>query len=395
MRNQWLNFYTGSVEVKVYGLHIERFLNDLVEKRVKIWNMKRMGEQHIVFSIPLHDVGKMRVILRKYDCKVKFLKRSGVPFLTRRLIRNSGFLVGFFVFLICLFLLSNVVWNIEVTGAKPETEHAIRKELAKMGVEKGKFQFFMEDSDAIQRILSQEIDEITWVGVELKGTSYHLQVVEKKEPKKAKVYDIQNLVANKKAIIRKVLVEQGKAKVNVNEYVHKGQLLVSSNIGKDEKSVHVPAKGIVLGEIWYKSNVEIPLETQFSVLTGKELMKHYITINQFSIPIWGFSKNPYKNYGKEVTKKPFYFLGWKLPISYKSVTYRDKEEVVREYSKKEAIEKGLEVAKSDLKKILPKNSDIVGEKVLHERIENGKVILSIHYQVLENIAIERPIIQGD
>ena len=48
-----------------------------------------------------------------------------------------------------------------------------------------------------------------------------------------------------------------------------------------------------------------------------------------------------------------------------------------------------------MKNLIPKNSEIIGEKILHEGIENGKVVLSIHYQVLENIGNERPIVQGD
>lgn len=248
MKNQWTSFYSGSVKVKVNGLHIERFLNDLVTQHIQIWNMKRVDERTVVFTISLRKVNKLRFILRHHDCKVTFLRRLGAPFLAKRLIRNSGFLIGFFAFLVCLFLLSNVVWNIEITGAKPETEHEIRKELTKMGVQKGKFQFFMENSESIQRNLSLQIDALTWVGVELRGTSYHLQVVEKKEPKRAKIEDVQNIVANKKAVIRKIMIEKGKVVVNVNDYVHKGQLLVSSNIGKDQRNVLVPAKGIVLGK---------------------------------------------------------------------------------------------------------------------------------------------------
>ncbi|MEH6941209.1 sporulation protein YqfD [Bacillus sp. JJ722] len=395
MKNQWTNFYAGNVEVKAYGDQVEAFVNDLVRNRIRIWNMKRMGSEAICFTIALYNVKKMRVIIRKYDCKAAFLKRSGAPFLWRRLLFNSGFLIGFFLFLTCLFLLSNVVWGIEITGAKPETEHKIRQQLTKMGVETGKFQFKMDGSDAIQKKLSSEIEEITWVGVELKGTTFHLQVVEKKEPKRAKTDSRQNIIANKKAIVRKLFIEKGKAEVSVNDYVHKGQLLVSSNISKGKDAVLVPAKGSVWGEVWYKSDVTIPLKTQFSVFSGKEETKHYVNMKAFSLPIWNFKKTTIENYEKEIIDKPLYFLGWKLPISYKTVTFRDKETVVREYSKKEAIQRGHEVAENDLKKMLPKNSEVIGRKVLRESFENGKVILSIHYQVLENIAIERSIIQGD
>ncbi len=395
MRNQWTNFYTGYVQVKAKGITVENFVNALVRNNIHIWNMKRESENAVTFYISLNNVNRMRRIVRRYPCKVYFKKRAGLPFLTKRLLLNSGFLLGFILFLTGLFLLSNVVWNIEVTGAKPETEHQIRKELKAMGVEIGKFQFFIDGSDEIQRNLSHEIDAITWVGVELRGTTFHLQVVEKKEPEIVSKVDKQNLVATKKAVIRRIFVEKGKAAVEVNDYVKKGQLLVSSNISNGENSEFVSAKGVVLGETWYKSTVEIPLVSKFHVYSGIEETKHYVRVNKLSLPIWGFGKTTIADYETDETDRPLYFLGYKLPISYKSVTYRDKETVTREYSKKEAIEKGREIGSNDLKKILPVESKIIGEKILHERFEHGKVVLSIHYQVLENIAIERPIVQGD
>lgn len=395
MRNQWINFYTGYVEVRAQGSTVEQFVNALVRNKVPIWNMKRESETAILFFVSLRHVSTIRRVLRRYRCKVCFKKRGGAPFLAKRLLFNSGFFLGFFLFLTCLFLLSNVVWNIEVSGAKPETEHKIRQALTKMGVEKGKFQFFIEGSDTIQRNLSKEIGEITWVGVELKGTTFQLQVVEKKEPEIVEEGNRQNLVASKKAVIRQLFVEKGKAIVSVNELVRKGQLLVSSNISNGESVVLVPAKGVVLGEVWYKSTVEIPLVTEFSVFTGVEATKHYLGIQSISLPIWGFKQIGDGKLEKDVTERPLYFLSYKLPISYKTVTFREKESVTREYTQKAAVAKGKEMALNDLKKKLPQNSEVIGENILHQRLERGKVVLSIHYQVLENIAIERPIVQGD
>ena len=79
------------------------------------------------------DITKLRQIVRKSDCKVTFLQGKGLPFLWKRVLKNSGFLVGIVAFLLCIFVLSNMVWGIEVHNAKPETEHTIRKELRSNG----------------------------------------------------------------------------------------------------------------------------------------------------------------------------------------------------------------------------------------------------------------------
>ncbi|AMM93912.1 sporulation protein YqfD [Peribacillus simplex] len=395
MKNQWTNYYTGYVKVKAYGKGAERLINMLTRRGLHIWDVKRVGSEALIFHMDVRDIPKLRQVMRKSDCKVKFMQGKGVPFLMKRVMKNSGFLVGLIAFLLCIFVLSNMVWGIEVQDAKPATEHAIRKELDKMGVKIGKVQFFVDDVDTIQRKLSDRIGALTWVGVELKGTTYHFRVVEKRQPKEVEKTSPQNLVASKKAIITNMFVEKGQSIVNVNDYVGKGQLLVSGLIGKEDKQEIVSAKGVIKGKTWYKAKVDVPLKTKFAVFNGNETSRHFLKMGEFSLPIWGFKDPGYEKQVKETTVRPFHFLQWELPISYKQVTLRSKEDIVRSYTEEEAVKEGRKMAKAELEKHLDEEDEIVEEKILHESIENGKVKLSIHYQVIEDIAIGQPIIQGD
>lgn len=86
-----------------------------------------------------------------------------------------------------------------------------------------------------QQQIQTKIDAITWVGVELNGTTFHFQVVEKNEPDKVEYYNPRHLVAKKKAVISKMFVEEGQPMVTINDYVKKGDLLVSGFIGQEGK----------------------------------------------------------------------------------------------------------------------------------------------------------------
>ncbi|TXK90469.1 stage IV sporulation protein, partial [Parageobacillus sp. SY1] len=94
-------------------------------------------------------------------------------------------------------------------------------------------------------------------------------------------------------------------------------------------------------------------------------------------------------------KRPLRFWKWDLPIYYERVIFREKEEVERNYTWEEAFAKAKELAREELKAKLPEDASIKGEKVLHQTKENGKVRVELHYQVIENIAIPQPIVQGD
>ncbi|TYR82367.1 sporulation protein YqfD [Priestia megaterium] len=395
MKNEWTNFVIGTVRIRVIGKGIERFLNECVRKGIVISNVKKIDEQFVIATILLKDVKEIRILVRKADCKIYFIRRQGFPFLVKRMWKNSGFIIGLLSFFILLTLLSNMVWKVEINGAAPETEYQMTKKLNEIGVKRGKFQFLLESPEKIQKYLTDNMNNITWVGVEVRGTSYHFQVVEKNEPKAQEKISLQHLVAKKKATITNLFVEKGQPLVKVNDVVNEGELLVSGIIGNEKNKKVVAAKGKVYGETWYKSEVEIPLETNFHVLTGASYTKHYLELSALKLPVWGFTKEEYASKKVEEVKRPLYFFRWKLPISYEKVIIREDETTKRVYSKEEAVKKGLETGRKQLKNFLNEDAEIKGEKVLHQEQDNGKVKLSIHYQVIENIASTQPIIQGD
>ena len=318
-----------------------------------------------------------------------------MPFLIRKPIVNSGFLIGAILFLALILICSNMVWGINIEGAKPETEHLIRKELKEMGIERGKMQFLLEEVESIQRNLTNNIDEITWIGVELKGTIFHFQVVEKNQPEPPEHLNPQNIVAKKNAVITDLFVEEGQTLIKVNDYVKKGQILVSGEIGKEDEKQFVPARGKIFGETWYKSTVVVELSTKFNVFTGHNNIKHYLHLGSLSIPIWGFSKNEYTNYETEKYKKQVKFLKWNLPISYQKVIEREMEETERKYTVKKAVDVAKMIGKSKLEDKLDDDATIIGEKVLQQTSNNGKVKLEIYYNVIENIVTTIPLVQGD
>jgi similar to stage IV sporulation protein len=53
---------------------------------------------------------------------------------------------------------------------------------------------------------------------------------------------------------------------------------------------------------------------------------------------------------------------------------------------------GLEQAKAKLLGAEGADARIVGEKILHEKTENGKIYIDVHFEVEENIAEEQPIV---
>ncbi|ARK29328.1 sporulation protein YqfD [Halalkalibacter krulwichiae] len=399
MNNYWTNHLNGYVRVRIDGDYPERFLNRCIEHDISIWQIKRIGDKRIVCYMDVEDAKRIRPLLRQTSCKVTFVQRRGVPFLLKRILNRSGFVAGIAAFLVVMFVLSNMVWNVEIKGASPQVEHELRQVVSEMGIKRGTFQFSLPSVELIQRDVTELVQGATWVGVRQKGTTYEFEVVEQQLPEEADRYSPRHLVASKKAIIHKIFVEHGQAEVKPNDFVRKGDRLVSGYIGKkdaeDEEKQLVPAQAVVLGEIWYKSDVSVPLDTLFTTLTGEKKVKSYVELWGLDIPIWGFGKTEFPEFTEFTHQRPFQFFKWTMPISYKRVELLETSQYERTYTKEEAVRAARERARDDLRKHLPKDAEIIGEKVLHEDVENGKVNLRIHYQVIEDITSEQPIIQGD
>lgn len=395
MRNEWTSNLTGMVQVKVLGLGPERFLNECMRKGIPLKNVKKNGANSITFTIELKDYKRIRKIPRKKEYKVFFIGREGLPFEIRRAWKYFGFVLGLVGFLTVLFLLSNMVWRIDIKGASPKIEYKIRKDLTALGVKTGASQFSLPKLQTIQKKIQDDNPSLTWIGVQLKGTTFHFEVVEKHLPKPEAILRPRHIVAREEAVISSMFVEKGKPLVMKNDFVRKGQILVSGVIGTEKKPKLVPAVGKIIGEVWREELVSVPLETNFTVLTGESNTRYYIGSSKFKIKFWGFEKNKYKSFKDESSEYQFKFLKWKLPIFMTRETIFESENVVRTYTKAEALEVGKQIGKKDLMEKLSSDAKILEEKVLHESLENGKVNLRMYYKVLEDITKTKTIVQGD
>lgn len=395
MKNQWFHFILGYVKVEVKGKYTELFLRRCLEQHVSIWNVQRVDDLTISCYLLVKDIPKVRVLLRRTGCRLHFKQKFGIPFLLKKTYSRIGFLFGVFIGLFIVFFLSNVVWTIQIHGASPKLENEVKKTLHQIGVKKGAFILLLPSEQEIQQMLTERIDHLTWVGVTRLGTRYSFEVVEKKIPEESERLNPRHLIAKKKAVIHKVFVEQGKAMVEERDYVNKGDLLISGIIGNEKNEKIVPAKGQILGEVWYVSEASVPLRSTIVANTGRGMNKYYVKVSKLSIPIWGFQQDGFSKKETLIDTKPIYFLKWQLPLAFQKKKILEIEQSKRILTVEQAKKLAIELTEKDLKKQLPSDAEIKGKKILHEKIQNGKVNVAIHYQVIEEISQEQPIIRGD
>ncbi|MFC4404179.1 sporulation protein YqfD [Gracilibacillus xinjiangensis] len=403
------NWFSGTITIKVIGDYPELFFDLCTRNGIHVWDIKKMDRTTCVGDIDLKDLSKLRKIKRKTIHKIYFEAKQGFPFLLKHTLYQKPLLIGFMIAVCFIFLLSNMVWRVNVVGLDEELENKVFEQLDSYGVSPGNFQWNIESPGDIQNQLIKDIPELLWIGVTKNGTAYHLEGVEKTRVDIEEEGVPGHLVATKEGVIVDIYAEKGQPLVKVNDVVEKGDILISAYLNDKEvegdeekeekketdKQSPLIAKGEVIAKVWYRSTITIPVKDSYDVLTGESSVKHYFNVFDFLIPVWNFRNPSYKEVQMETEEKEFYFLNWKLPVSYVKQTILEKEEILEERTIEAAKSLAKEQAVRRLKQMIPLNAKIEDEKVLHEREENGKVKLTIYYTVLEDITKRQPLTQGD
>lgn len=381
----------GYLKAAITGAETERFITRCAEEGIRMWQVRRKNETTLICYIELTEAGKLKKILKETGSRMRILDKKGVPFLWGSIRSRLGMVAGLFFFLVLLLTLSNMVWDVEVNGADPKLEEQIRSLLKNDHLYVGSLEFFVPATDQLESKLSAKLINVTWIGVSQDGTSYRIDVVQKKYPKKIETAGPRNLVAAKQAVIHNMFVETGQPVVESNQFVKPGQILVLGRIGNENEPKFVSANGKVIGETWYQSETAIPMKSRYTLYTGKSATQHRLVFWGWSLPIWGFKAESFKNYDKEVIRKPLRFLIWELPVSYEQMLYREKQTIMRSLKENEALSEAKETAEKKLLNELPDDSEIVSSTIEDKRMESGKLTVRIHYIVYENIAIPQPI----
>ncbi|MFS0786279.1 sporulation protein YqfD [Shouchella sp. 1P09AA] len=395
MRNGFVNLLGGVVTAELTGPYPEQMLNRCIKQGIHIWDVTVSETGSVQFKLQLKHVHRMRKFFRKTDLTLRFKEREGLPFLLKKMRVRAGFVTGIVAFIVGFILLSNIVWGYSIQGASPQVEQKLEEAIEELGVKRGEFIFHLPKPNVIQAYVTDRVDEATWIGVRRKGTNYEFEVVEQVRQVEPEILSPRHLVASKKAVIRSMFVEDGTAIKHTNDVVEKGDLLVSGFIGVEGNEQTIPAKASVKGEIWYTSTVSMPLTQTYRSLTGEQKNKYHLTVGNVSIPFWNFTAPKYDAHQTFRRESDYSILGYRLPFQITVDEQRETLQFEKTYEKAEAIEVLKNQAKFDLKQDLPDDAQIIGEQVLHETVESDKVSLTIHYQVLEEITQEKPIIQGD
>jgi len=397
MNASWLQWVRGIVGIQVRGEKMEILVNKALEKKIHLWSISWTSKGELVCFVTVQDFFRLRPLLKETNCRLHVISRQGMPFWFERLEKRIFFGVGLALFFVGMYLLSSLVWSIEVKGNNLLSEEQVLQAAAQEGVYPFQWSFRLSDTDVLSKRLTQKLPGAAWVGVEKRGTKISIQVVETTKPAEKPLLSPRHLVASADAVITDIMAETGRPVVKRNAKVKKGDVLISGILGDEANTQTVVAQGEVKGLVWHEYNIESPLKRKMKGYTGEKMTRWYMVIGGRALKVSGFGDIPYKQYETERQLQEATWRTRSLPFGKMKETIREVQEGLTGVTAEEAKTAGLEQAKAEILAKYGPGAKIHAENILHEKTENGKVYMKVLFEVEQSIVTERPLVhtQGE
>lgn len=289
-------------------------LNILARRGVNI-KKPMFYKDRLEFYADLQSLSLCQKTFKEYNIEYRVLNKSGAFVFFQRNIRRAGLIAGIFVAFIMLFVYSNCILTLNISGCENVQSKVILETVYK----------HIKPPAAFQKIdlkkMEQEIIQIEGISnasIERGGTTVNITVLE--ELPLPDIDDIkdeyQDIESKYDSVITRIVVTGGTALVKKGQSVQKGQKLIGAHILADEDTtVYTKAGGQVYGKVWLtKSKVIQPQKIVYEK-TGK-------TYTEYNIPFLNWAKKKSKvsflHYEKKTEKV---IIGGGINFAVEKTTY--------------------------------------------------------------------------
>ena len=388
-----LNHILGYVKIKIESVFIERFINICISKRIFIWDIQREKSSIMYANIGIKDFKRLKNVAKKTKSKVSIEGKYGIPFLLHRYRKRKNFFILCSIILISLVAMSRFVWNIEIEGLQTIPKEEFMQELNDYGLKIGTRKSLI-DSNSIINKMRLTRDDISWMGIDIKGTNIIIKIKEKeKAPIVINKSDYCNIVSNKTGLITKINVQDGTKAVEIGDMVKEGDVLVlgllEGKFSGETRYVHAIAD--VEAKVWYSKKEKFYYNQDIRKETGQIENKYSIKFNNFKI---NFTKtlSKFQNYDTICkSKKILLFPNFYLPIEIVKKTNIEYKKISKTFTEEELIEIATEKLEIEIEAEIENKDNIINKQINVDKQEEY-VEVEIIYEVIEKIGIEEKII---
>lgn len=393
MYRKVVNYLRGEVEVRCCSAAPERVLNLCSVHNIPFWDVVREDAAHIRFKTTIHGRQALRQVMETAAVEVEELSLSGAPVMLKRLRRRYVLLVAAVLALVWLWCGANIVLSFSISGNERVSDTEILRSLERNGIAIGTRGLDIEQETLRNHVLL-ELHELSWLSVNVRGCTAHVQVVERQRP--PRIIDPEeyaNVVAAKTGLVTEIVALNGKTCVKEGDMVTAGQLLLSGvSDGRFGGVRFMHAQGEVWGRTWYTLTARVPLTVTEQVGEGQERGQFSLIVGKKRINFYGRGSILTTGCDKITTYRflrlPF---GGELPLALcrETTVQYDVQSVTR--TEEAALGEGKLALLQRLTAELSEGGSVEWTEFTH-RTEGDTLVVTLKAECLEQLGEEVPLV---
>ncbi len=376
-----VGYLKGHLLVRADSRFTERFINICMHRGIPVRDIKRCGNNRIIFKTDINTFKEIRLPARRTKSSVKIIKRCGLPFVIKRYKKKRLVIISSIIILGVVWFASNHVLGITVFGNNRISTDVIRGTLRESGLKLG---MKTEDvvANTIRNNMMSKLSDLAWVGINANGSRVYIEIVERIEKEEGidKNAPACDLVAKCDGEIEKIEIREGQAVVNIGSGVRKGDVLVSGIVDNPiDGFTYVHARGDVFAKTRYIKTRAYPLSYIERIKTGKKKTRFSLLIKDKKINI--FKNKPFKYY--DLSQKE---IGNDIKLIKES--YEEVLEEKKNVLPQEALKKAEEELYNEFLMEKDEKAEVIERNVTYTISEKNEILVTLEIILRENIAKE-------
>lgn len=388
------NYLRGYVIIIVDGFFTEKFINICAHRNILLWDVVVQGDRTMTMRMSIKGFRLIRPIARKAKCRVRLIKKTGIPFILNRYRRRKAFFVGALLFVALIYVLSSFIWNVEISGNKRLETARIEEALANNGIKSGILKYGIDTDSAVSNMML-DMEDISWISINIRGTKAKVQIRERiPVPEIVPRDEPCDIVASKDGMIKKVVAKEGIEAVGEGDTVKKGQVLIAGTIplkDDDKRFRFVHAMGKVTARTWYEEESPVILTETERLKTGKEINAHSLVLFSWKLDL-PHRKNNFSNYSAAENRRKL-SIGEDLvfPLEWVTVSYKEEKLAEAVINAEDAKNAAAEAAYQKALQQVPENAKVVNTNIYYVKDEQRGLLARVTLECLEDIGVSRKI----
>lgn len=321
----------GKTQIEVRGVNAQKALT-AISKISKVEKVESTKE-YTRFFVESKQCHKIIALLQNLCYDYKIINIVGVSSSFFRAFARAGIFAGIAASVCAVSIYSSFVTRVTRVSVRCEgaSDYALNAQIDGIlkecgAVEGARVKSF--DASELENAISS-LDGVTFASVDKIGT--HINVVYKTALKKENFVfaNSKSVVAKKRAVVTRVIVEGGTAVCKYGDVVEAGDTLIDGYIEYGDNKIPVEARGYAFGKVYYKRTKFFAKVEKVEKVTA---CKTYTRYGMFE-KVPKTPTSPFENYRLKTEASDF---GYLLPIKIYSYRYEEIQTVEVENTLDEA-----------------------------------------------------------